>query len=58
MVASQEELEVLGFDINERVKHLLSSPISGSLTFVMGFRSEDVPQWLKGHERSCCQNTK
>ena len=51
MVSSWEELEILGFDLNESVKRLLRSPlIPGSLTFVMGFGSEDVPHWVRRDE--------
>ena len=53
MVSSWEELEILGFDLNESVKRLLRSPlIPGSLTFVMGFRSGDVPHWLEERDEA------
>src|ERR1051325_5571168 len=41
MVASDAELEPLGFEISESARHLLRSPlIPGSLTLAMGFSSD------------------
>lgn len=49
MVASEAELEPLGFQISESARRLLQSPlIPGSLTLALGFRSEYRPDWLKG----------
>ena len=53
MVASSEDLEILGFDVNEPAKRLLRSPlVPGSLTIAMGFRSKDVPPWLEGRDEA------
>lgn len=49
MVSSPEELEDLGFDVNEPAKRLLRSPlVPGSLTIAMGFRPGPGASWLKG----------
>lgn len=49
MVASEAELEPLGFAISESARRLLDSPlIPGSLTLALGFRSEFRPSWLAG----------
>ena len=53
MVASDEELEPLGFEISESARRLLRSPlIPGSLTLAMGFSSEYRPDWLAGREEA------
>ena len=53
MVASDEELEPLGFHISEPARRLLQSPlIPGSLTLAMGFRSDYRPDWLKGRDEA------
>ena len=53
MVASDAELEPLGFEISEPARRLLRSPlIPGSLTLAMGFRSDFRPEWLKGREEA------
>src|SRR5262245_7367032 len=49
MVSSDTELEPLGFEISESARRLLQSPlIPGSLTLVLGFRSDYRPAWLVG----------
>lgn len=49
MVASDAELEPLGFAISKSARRLLDSPlIPGSLTLALGFRSEFRPSWLAG----------
>ena len=49
MVASDAELEPLGFEISESARRLLRSPlIPGSLTLAMGFSSDYRPHWLIG----------
>ena len=53
MVASDAELEALGFEVNESAKRLLRSPlIPGSLTLAMGFSSNYRPIWLAGREEA------
>jgi L-threonylcarbamoyladenylate synthase len=53
MVASDEELEPLGFEVSESARRLLRSPlIPGSLTLAMGFNSEYRPDWLAGREEA------
>jgi L-threonylcarbamoyladenylate synthase len=53
MVASDEELEPLGFEVSESARRLLRSPlIPGSLTLAMGFSSEYRPDWLAGREEA------
>jgi len=53
MVASDEELEPLGFEVSEAARRLLRSPlIPGSLTLAMGFSSEYRPDWLAGREEA------
>jgi L-threonylcarbamoyladenylate synthase len=53
MVASDEELEPLGFEVSESARRLLQSPlIPGSLTLAMGFSSEYRPDWLAGREEA------
>ena len=48
MVASDAELEPLGFEVTEAARRLLRSPlIPGSLTLALGFRSDFRPDWLK-----------
>ena len=47
MVASDDELDSIGFQISESARRLLQSPlIPGSLTLALGFRSEFRPPWL------------
>lgn len=49
MVSSPDELEGLGFDVNEAATRLLHSPlVPGSLTIAMGFRPGFRPPWLEG----------
>ena len=49
MVASDDELHRIGFQINESARRLLQSPlIPGSLTLALGFRSDFRPPWLAG----------
>lgn len=53
MVASDTELEALGFEVSESAKRLLQSPlIPGSLTLAMGFRSDYRPTWLAGRDEA------
>ncbi len=53
MVASDAELEPLGFEISESARRLLRSPlIPGSLTLAMGFSSDYRPAWLAGREEA------
>jgi L-threonylcarbamoyladenylate synthase len=53
MVASDAELEPLGFEVNESARRLLRSPlIPGSLTLAMGFSSDYRPAWLEGREEA------
>ena len=53
MVASDAELEPLGFEISDAAKRLLHSPlIPGSLTLAMGFSSDYRPAWLAGREEA------
>ncbi len=53
MVASEAELEKLGFEISESARRLLRSPlIPGSLTLAMGFSSDYRPAWLAGRDEA------
>jgi len=53
MVASDDELEPLGFEVSESARRLLRSPlIPGSLTLALGFRSEYRPDWLEGRDEA------
>ena len=53
MVASDTELEPLGFEISESARRLLRSPlIPGSLTLALGFKSDYRPDWLKGRDEA------
>lgn len=53
MVASEDELEPLGFEISEPARRLLRSPlIPGSLTLALGFRSDERPPWLAGRDEA------
>jgi len=53
MVASDAELEPLGFEVSESARRLLRSPlIPGSLTLAMGFSSDYRPEWLAGREEA------
>src|SRR5215510_318756 len=53
MVASDVELEALGFEVSESARQLLRSPlIPGSLTLAMGFRSDYRPAWLAGRDEA------
>ena len=53
MVASDAELEALGFEVSEPARRLLRSPlIPGSLTLAMGFRSDYRPAWLAGRDEA------
>lgn len=53
MVASDADLEPLGFEISESARRLLQSPlIPGSLTLAMGFRSDYRPAWLEGRDEA------
>jgi L-threonylcarbamoyladenylate synthase len=49
MIASETELEPLGFAISDSARRLLQSPlIPGSLTMALGFHSDFRPPWLAG----------
>lgn len=50
MVASPDELDALGFEVNAPAMRLLRSPlVPGSLTLAMGFRPDGSrPPWLEG----------
>ena len=53
MVASDAELEPLGFEVSESARRLLRSPlIPGSLTLAMGFSSDYRPEWLARREEA------
>ena len=53
MVASDAELEPLGFDVTASARRLLRSPlIPGSLTLAMGFHSDYRPAWLAGRDEA------
>ena len=53
MVASDAELEPLGFEISDAARRLLHSPlVPGSLTLAMGFSSDYRPSWLAGREEA------
>lgn len=53
MVASDADLEPLGFDITDAARRLLRSPlVPGSLTLAMGFRSDNKPAWLAGRDEA------
>ena len=53
MVASEAELEPLGFEISDSARRLLRSPlIPGSLTLAMGFSSDYRPAWLAGRDEA------
>lgn len=53
MVASDAELDALGFNVSDSARRLLSSPlIPGSLTLAMGFSSDYRPAWLAGREEA------
>jgi len=53
MVASDAELEALGFEVSEPARRLLQSPlIPGSLTLAMGFKSDYRPAWLAGRDEA------
>jgi L-threonylcarbamoyladenylate synthase len=53
MVASEAELEALGFEVSESARRLLRSPlIPGSLTLAMGFSSDYRPVWLVGRDEA------
>src|SRR6185295_10075614 len=53
MIASEAELEPLGFEVSESARRLLRSPlIPGSLTLAMGFSSDYRPAWLAGRDEA------
>jgi L-threonylcarbamoyladenylate synthase len=53
MVASDDELEPLGFEISESARRLLrSSLIPGSITLALGFSSDYRPPWLAGRDEA------
>jgi L-threonylcarbamoyladenylate synthase len=53
MVASDDELESLGFEISESARRLLRSPlIPGSITLALGFSSDYRPRWLAGRDEA------
>src|ERR1043165_3549294 len=53
LVASDNELEPLGFEISESARRLLRSPlIPGSITLALGFSSDYRPPWLAGRDEA------
>lgn len=53
MVASDSELEPLGFEVSDSARRLLRSPlVPGSLTLAMGFSSDYRPAWLAGRDEA------
>ncbi|HJY30152.1 MAG TPA: L-threonylcarbamoyladenylate synthase [Pyrinomonadaceae bacterium] len=53
MVASDDDLEPLGFEISEPAWRLLRSPlIPGSITLALGFSSDYRPPWLAGRDEA------
>ena len=53
MVASDAEVELLGFEVSESARRLFRSPlIPGSLTLAMGFSSDYRPAWLAGRDEA------
>lgn len=53
MVASDAELEPLGFELSDSARRLLRSPlIPGSLTLALGFKSDYRPEWLSGRDEA------
>ena len=53
MVASDAELEALGFEVSESARRLLRSPLMpGSLTLAMGFSTDYRPAWLAGRDEA------
>src|SRR5215216_174159 len=53
MIASDAELEPLGFDVTVSARRLLRSPlVPGSLTLAMGFHSDYRPAWLTGRDEA------
>jgi L-threonylcarbamoyladenylate synthase len=53
MVASDDELEPLGFELSESARRLLRSPlIPGSITLALGFHSDHRPHWLAGRDEA------
>ncbi|HSE16710.1 MAG TPA: L-threonylcarbamoyladenylate synthase [Pyrinomonadaceae bacterium] len=53
MVASDAELEPLGFKVTDSARRLLRSPlVPGSLTLAMGFSSDFRPAWLAGRDEA------
>ena len=53
MVASDADLEPLGFEISEAARRLLQSPlVPGSLTLALGFKSDYRPSWLQGRDEA------
>ena len=53
MMASDDELEPLGFEISESARRLLRSPlIPGSITLALGFSSDYRPSWLAGRDEA------
>ena len=53
MVASDDELEPLGFELSESARRLLRSPlVPGSLTLALGFQSDYRPGWLTGRDEA------
>lgn len=51
MVASKEDIEKLGVEVNETAEKLLNSPfMPGALTLIMGFQNGERASWLAGRE--------
>ena len=53
MVASESDIDALGFALNEAARRLLRSPlVPGSLTLALGFRRGPAAPWLAGREEA------
>ncbi len=51
LVASAQQLEVLGLEVNEAAQKLLNSQfMPGGLTLVLGFKEKPLVKWLKERE--------
>lgn len=53
MVASKADIKAVGFEVNDCAEQLLESPLMpGSLTIIMGIRSDEAPEWLKNRDEA------
>ena len=51
MVASVEQMEVMGLDLNPTVRKILASKyVPGDITIVLGFKEDPSVFWLKGRD--------